>query len=213
MKGSITMKKVITVLLVLSIIICGIGSAMAEDFSVRNGVKFGMTEEEVLKIEIENGTTHYESKDLGTKFHYLDCFQLSIAGFDKSGIWYIFNKKTNKLDDIEYFFLNTSVFSELADMLREKYGEPLNSSFTNGKVWESPSYRMSCAVKYPQKLQYYEWIVPFDDCYTLIDVMYYVEYEYGIVLDPHLFITYKYLEKSEVEKLINQQEEEKDRDL
>ena len=88
------MKKVISVLLVILIlIVCGIEIGIAEDFSVRNGIRFGMSIDEVAEIEEANNS-------IVEKSEYSVSATSNVAGFDDCHIYYSF--KDNKLTYFEY---------------------------------------------------------------------------------------------------------------
>lgn len=52
------MKKAISILILMTIVFTCL-AAYADDFSVRNGIKFGMTKDEVIETEKQNGFTEY----------------------------------------------------------------------------------------------------------------------------------------------------------
>ena len=182
MKGSITMKKAISILLVLSVIICGIGSAIAEDFSVRNGIQFGMSVDEVKKIEKDNGLDDNDmyldglSND-GT--WYQVAYITSIAGIEDSRVIYKFDKDSKKLAAIDYN-LGSNLDDETAlsllllmkQNLADKYGEPIHSSYTDGTVFPIVSDILMTAQSLLAGTEYYEWLVKHEDYYVLIDDVY-----------------------------------------
>ena len=52
---SITVKKVLSILILSVLTGCMVGNAIADDFSVRNGIQFGISIDEVKQIETSNG--------------------------------------------------------------------------------------------------------------------------------------------------------------
>ena len=89
------MKKAISVLLVLLVlIVCSIGNALAEDFIIRNGIRFGMTVDEVKNIELTNGVSNEDiqfSDFLGEQLY----IRTNIAGYDNAHVAYIVNDINN----------------------------------------------------------------------------------------------------------------------
>lgn len=69
-------KVILAAVLVLTGIFCLVSVAMANDFSLRNGISFGMTPEQVMDIERENGALYNKHKlvedtILGEPFTYI----------------------------------------------------------------------------------------------------------------------------------------------
>ena len=92
------MKKIISILIILSVFMgCFVGNALADEFSVRNGIHFGMTIDEVKQIEIQNGLPDPVQGD-----DYLVYNDVNIAGIDDGRISYEFTD--NKLSIIDYWF-------------------------------------------------------------------------------------------------------------
>lgn len=88
------MKKAISILLVILIlIVCGIEVGIAEDFSIRNGIKFGMSMDEVAEIEEANNS-------IVEKSEYSVSATANVAGFDDCHIYYGFTD--NQLVSISY---------------------------------------------------------------------------------------------------------------
>ena len=98
------MKKTLSLILLLSIFsICFIGSVSSsfaeESFSVRGGVDFGMSLEEVQDIEEKNGFTTSSTDDR----KYLFVKSISLAGFDNGSISYNFGSD-NSLSYFDYYW-------------------------------------------------------------------------------------------------------------
>ncbi len=100
------MKNAIPVFLILSVlIICIFGNAIAEDFSVRNGVHFGMTTDELIAVENQNGNTELKQREgyhKNTTELYIS--NISVAGIDQGTIWYYFGP--DKLNQICYSWID-----------------------------------------------------------------------------------------------------------
>lgn len=103
MKGSITMKKLMSALLILSVFtVCIVGSSMADSFIVRDGIRFGMSKEEVIKIENEKGTPSHDNYN-NNFINELVYIPESLAGFsDSPSIKLHYYFQDDKLYRIEY---------------------------------------------------------------------------------------------------------------
>ena len=78
------MKKIISILLILSVFtVCIVGSALADSFTVRDGIKFGMSKGEVEQIEKEKGTPSNDNYN-NTFINELVYIPESLAGFSDS---------------------------------------------------------------------------------------------------------------------------------
>ncbi len=97
------MKRLIsTILFFVVFSTCIIGHAFADDFSIRNGIYFGMSKQDVLKAEKEYGT---EDPREGTYLFYYD--HANIAGMDGFIGYYFMDNK--KLTGIDYRFRDENV--------------------------------------------------------------------------------------------------------
>lgn len=112
MKGSSTMKRITVFFIVFVLLICNIVSALADGFSVRNGISFGMSQDEVKKIEEKNGLTgdwngYTVSKSGGyggdTVIVYHPDSLAGFSGFD-------FRDGDSISPEIRYCFVNDSLF-------------------------------------------------------------------------------------------------------
>ena len=180
------MKRVIACLLSIILMLCFI-PALAEDFTLHSGVKFGMNKEEVINAEKNAGFADTESEDMDDMFTH-NCSAIheqsgvkvkgQIAGVDDSLIHYHFNKD-GVLDSAVYDFTNHpkgGVYSPIRESLIKKYGTP---DIDFSEIWHSslsmcvysladkwveeyniPEIGYSCKVDY---LNNDSWLVPQDD--------------------------------------------------
>lgn len=118
------MKRIITILLLICLF-CSTGCAKKpEEFSIRNGIKFGMTPEEVIAIEgEENKTDETIFSDGGAIIYYKDVMMGADTDitfmFDDDGLNFI-------LYDINDKYLQSSCesnYNAINETLREKYGK------------------------------------------------------------------------------------------
>ncbi len=167
------MKKTVSVFLVLTIfIVCIIGSAIAEDFSVRNGIKFGMSKKEVNSIEKSIG-----SIKLGAFGEFPDILEYegSVAG-EESIIQYCFSE--NGLTLINYDIGKGSaekknispsredMFYSLKDTLTKKYGEPVSSD--NTIIPDSLNGDLLRLHRKTAAFDKNEWLVEYDNYFVII---------------------------------------------
>ena len=155
------MKKAISILLTLAVLmLCTANIALADDFSVRNGIHFGMTVDEVKATEQENGVLaeniHYEgnpSSELSTDFIMSSEFEallesnqpidvnpdgsyqitytgISVAGVENSNIIYSFTKVPRSLEEIQYSF-ETNEDDSNADSIFARIAQSMTEKYGN----------------------------------------------------------------------------------
>lgn len=121
------MKKVISILLIMSVlIVCGIGSAVSEGFTLHSNVEFGMTRDEVIKLESAAGFDVSEESDMWRGGTYIE-IKGNIAGVSNARIDYIFDAD-DKVKEADYYMFSTKSangdYDTLLSALKNKYGEP-----------------------------------------------------------------------------------------
>lgn len=189
LKGSIFMKKTITIFLIFSVLLTSMfGGAFAQEFTVRNGICFGMSIEEVKQNEEGKPFEplpedyNYEQEEIfydeGENQLYYMGFK-SIAGisseaYDGANIIYKF--LADKLYYIEYRFnvySETNVsnsYVELRKNLIDKYGEPYNSEVNHiSKVSTECIQRMLAVPDFYTIVQVDEWLAAYENYYVVID--------------------------------------------
>lgn len=162
-------KRFFIVAIIISILVCPMASA--ETFSIRNGITFGMTKEEVKKAE--NMKVSIDGKNS----YFMSYQKVEIAGIKNSTLEYLFEK--NKLIGIN-MLLNTDAakltlekeYRALSSSLKDKYGKPLG--YKNGKTADLTSSYLSAQIttadldkllggKLGYKISYEEWLIPIQD--------------------------------------------------
>jgi len=121
------MKKLFTLMLALCLILPTLGEATSNEseFSIRNGIKFGLTREEVIDIEKRNG--FLPDKEQTYYVYYTD---IDLVDIECTIKYYFLNNQLTKIgylgltkyNDAQYIFLIWE------DALINKYGEPMWSS-------------------------------------------------------------------------------------
>lgn len=210
MKGEISMKKIFSLILIVALLITGTAFAeftkMDGDFSIRGGVKFGMTPEEVKSIETNPPASEGEED----KYFYLGYQNIdSLAGIPiyraKSDIIrYMFSKSENKLYGVRYWFgyydSTKQYFEELCSTIANKYGQPLH--YNDGQTFSRTTSIFSNSMGYVSagiyRLGYFaEWVVEYSDYYVIIDV-------YTLnASSEQLNVGYEYISKEEMAQIIS----------
>jgi hypothetical protein len=199
------MKRLVSVLVSLVLMVSCFSSALAaEDFTLRSGIKFGDTLEEVLDKE---KTLTREGEDGGT-------FKGKIAGYSDAKCIFSFDDD-GKLIDMRYTFKRNissrdemnSVYQKLYDGLKRQYGNPLgNTGGTTHLITGSAIAVMTAIVGMISYLNGYsgdyadydEWVIGCDDYHVKIDIIsFYTKskdytYVYYVELSYHCFTDEEY---------------------
>lgn len=133
------MKRVVSILIILSVLF-SLSVGFADDFSVRNGIRFGMTMDEVYQIELVENASGPEKKDY-SRYYYdegskgISCNNVNVAGYDNADISYSFTAD-DKLGEFEYswfyyydkpeFYDTDSQFTQLKDIYDDINGKLAN---------------------------------------------------------------------------------------
>lgn len=225
------MKKSISLLSVI-LIFCLISSSaevtkIDGSFTVRNGISFGMTEQEINTIEVEvnglqEGTINNDSLNGYTTLEFR---AESIAGIEivhamGRTIEYYFNTTDGKMESIEYFFgyKVENHYEDLKKSIMNKYGNPLHDN--DGGIFGiiTPSLRTALlsiqyGMLYSGISDYSEWLVQFDDYYMIID-LYTATAKSGS--GTTLNLAYRFISIDEIQKYIEDAEtnqKQRDSDL
>ncbi|MBQ8653524.1 MAG: hypothetical protein IJ507_01195 [Clostridia bacterium] len=167
------MKK-LTALLLACILLLGCVSALADDtFTLRNGVHFGETMDQVKLKETLPLSTQYGDE------HNLYTDRGSVATFPKVEVWYRFKEDTGKLYEMRWSMnqgvtdksTNEADFEKLHKALTSKYGDELGyddgscyiitGGALNGAVTITNLYSTMFESGVGKVIDYAEWDVPF----------------------------------------------------
>jgi len=112
------MKKIISLILMIAMLI-SVSAFAEEEFSLHNGIKFGMTKDEVLRTEIEAGFGLVDGRYGEGK----------IAGYD-GAVRCEYRGRGVTLDKVCYFYYSPSTqsYTALGNALTNKYGAPTHTS-------------------------------------------------------------------------------------
>lgn len=130
------MRKIISVVMIIGVLLCAAPLSIAEEeplFTIRNGVQFGMTRQQIINIEGQPGATDHRSYTYNT----------SISG-DPAYIVFYFDD-SDKLCGIFYLFSEThynsdryiSDYKNIEKSLENKYGTP----YLTNEYWTSSTYK------------------------------------------------------------------------
>ena len=114
------MRKVVGIILLFAVMLSS--SALAEEFSLHNNTRFGMTMEEVINKERANGYGLVQPEDFDGLYG-----EGVIAGRSPSALRFFFNNEAEReMVQCNYVFLKTSEsnFNNMNNQLVEKYGDP-----------------------------------------------------------------------------------------
>jgi len=222
------MKKQISLFLVLVLCVCMVTKAIADtglsfvavpvladvkkmdgDFTIRGGVMFGMTPEEVREFEPSNW--HENKYGFDKKYENYGVSDLDIlAGITielaKSDmIVYGFDKESRKLKEIYYWFgyFKDDHFSELRSNIEKKYGEPLHAN--DGQVFSATTALTVSTSGASTKIlsNCCEWVVQYENYYVIIQAWSF-EWDDG---GYEIGMGYKVLSADEVDRMTGDYED------
>ena len=212
------MKRFMSMLVSLILLVsCFSNAFAAEDFTLRNGIKFGDTKEEVLTKET---TLTRESEDSFT-------FEGKIAGYSGAQCQFCFYNNDGKLTDMVYKFdqdvctsreIMNDVYKKLYDSLNRQYGTPLgitggNCYLITGEAFDnyaicslvSQEYE-DCSANYAG---YDEWVVDCDGYHVKIDLIsYYFGFSKYDLYCYRVDLSYHYYTDEDYEAAVQEKEGE-----
>ncbi len=212
------MKKTFILLLVIVFTIATV-SCSAEDFTIHNGVSFGMTKEEVIRTENDYGIKLEEATGWNNFFDN-DVFRLesestSVAGRDDSTIAYLFDS-TGGMNSTLYIaddFLKESIDNDrVIATLMEKYGKPVAEidSIVNvgGEAYDSLDVYMNYTKQHPKDNPtislFYQWLYPIKEGYADIQIM-----MISLSVVNYRVISYSFRTENEMKEMQEKNESEK----
>lgn len=175
------MKKSACLFLALLLLLCASTGALAESvfhepFSIRGGIHFGMTYDEVRAAETAGAAS---DTTLLTYAHspvryasYLYYGGLTLAGYADTDLQYGFDEN-GQLKDITYLLgkLGDKAYDDLLSKLSGKYGEP---QFTAPSVLETEALRLYTAndnISANSLYRYNGWLLSYTDCYVKMELV------------------------------------------
>ena len=170
-----------------------------ENFSIRNGIHFGISKEEVSSLEKAKES---EPTDLDTYYgdNAYDLAYTTMLGAHFAYLVYWFDKD-DKLDEFQYLLVGrNSSYESMKDSLIKKYGEPLFSQESDSVIVETRTDNVSKELRFMSSVDrnYAGWIFKYNDCYLFLEMK-----ETFIEFANFLAIDYKILS---YEELLSHQE-------
>ena len=205
------MKRIVSALLIFALLLSS--AAFAEfiqidgDFSIRGGVMFGMSPEEVKAVESGTPSENERNGEFSLGYAGLD----SLAGIPilrnrSDVITYVFPLPGKKLDAVEYWFGYydggaDKYFEELCGTISNKYGKPLH--YNDGKTFARLTPTLETWLSYVgmgiyKMGQLGEWVIDYGNYYVMIDV--FTLRDDGT---DQLIVGYKYISAEEMAEIIS----------
>ena len=163
------MKKVLCIVLIL---VCALWlvSATAEEFTIRNGIRFGMTKEQVFAIESDLDFEELKQYESITRY----CADGTFEGYEEGRVFYVFDDNAlvqavfhfESGADIDYL---CSCFEAREQILNERYGSTGYTSATGRKM---ESRKLSHYHRYlfdTTMSAYSQRVLQYNDCVVCID--------------------------------------------
>lgn len=170
------------------------------NFTVRNGISHKLSRNQVDDLEKNYGSTE---DDLETYYADTDlydlCYDTTLAGYT-ADISYWFNEK-DELEEFQYLLYQESAYADVKNVLIQKYGAPLYTSFGNiaGTRIDVPNKELSILA--PIIRDYNGWILQYDDCYVFLEISNVLFSKAGSGI-PLYLVNYKMLTYEEMEEYL-----------
>ena len=168
------MKKLMAFALILAMLLGNMTTVFAdvqfvtedEAFSIRGGIHWGATKEEIVNIETANenspndSETYYGDYDLS--------YKTLLAGYEAVITYWLDSNQT--LDEFQYILFQSEAYSNIKTALTQKYGVPLfdKQSYIAGTGIDRVSKNLS--ILSPSERDYAGWIVQYNDCYLMLEM-------------------------------------------
>lgn len=229
------MKRLAVLNLILITLLLNIPAASAStqyavkdgDFSIRNGIHFGMSKSDVIESEKEYGTSVDYKEDAPAHDFNPTGYQnrlmyksITLMGYPNSNLYMYFDSN-DKLMSIGYAFGITSdyppsyetVYTDVKELLIEKYGNAyITNSFLSeelvGSMFGDDLYSYTVFRAFSNKPAFYkmdQWVVEYDNCYVIIDL-----YSWTMGSTAHTYLGYRGISPTEFDSLMDEITTEKE---
>lgn len=171
------MKKLLISCLVVLMVYTNMVSALADtqyatvdsEFTIRGGVHYGSTKEEIDAIEKNNG-----SSPTDTDTFYGETYDLSyttpLAGHPACVTYWM--DSNGILDEFQYLLYTNESYMDIKSALVDKYGAPMNTASTSTALIVGTGIdRISEQLKVlsPYDKDYSGWLIKYNDCFLMIE--------------------------------------------
>lgn len=211
------MKKIICILLAMVILYSN--TALADNFTIHNGVSFGMTVDEVKATE-SNGGLQFQEVTKWNNFFDNDIFRLeseytTVAGRDESQVAYLFDTN-GRMNAVLYiaddWFKDSFNNDGVIEALEGKYGEPVakNDEIVDigGEAYDSVDVYINYMKQHPSDnpkvTLFYQWLYPLDEGYVDIQVE-----MISLSVINYRIISYSYRTEEEIDAVRDKIQKEK----
>ena len=210
------MKRFISALLALILCLCVSGYSIADDeFTLRNGIKFGDTMDDILVKETTLERTSETSNE----------FKGKIAGYNNASC--VFGFADEKLISMNYGFSQSctsrdttnDIYKNLYQSLNRQYGKPLGNTGGTVHLITGPAmtgmglivYLFGSLEKYTADiLDYDEWIVYLDDYCVKIDLTSYYYRDSSYQYNYYVNLSYLKFTDEDVSEALQHKQEQQD---
>lgn len=140
------MQKRIVAALLLVLMVATLSFAHAEEFSLRGGIRFGMSPKKNIAIEASNGF-HYDKTSKGEtlyaytmndQFHFEYKFNCTLGALPIMRFEYDSDLSSKQMYPFYYVFKDTSAYEYLLASLTAKYGAPTTTSALSTEKYAEP---------------------------------------------------------------------------
>lgn len=170
------MKKITAITLAIVIIfVCYTVNAenvYDKEFSIRNGIKYGMSMDEIKNIEIQNGNLIFTADEFGAEQVFGNDVEF-VVGTELAGnvatIVY-WADDNNVLKEFQYWIPYVS-YSTMENSLVEKYGQPLTKNEIIPFQTRIMTLYDNSSSASPKQTGYSSWVVIYNDCCVVIEIL------------------------------------------
>lgn len=164
------MKRIVA--LIMAVAVLFVSSAYAEsivieeNFSIRNGITFGMKADEIHQIEIANGNKVATGDDSFGFLFPCDAEYITRLGGESCVILY-FTDKNNILSGFRYLIPTIDTYNSIENSLSEKYGKAETTKLLPFET-EISEIASDYLMMDPTITMDGSWLVQYQDCYVYI---------------------------------------------
>lgn len=147
-------------------------SVYDKEFSIRNGIKYGISMDEIKNIEIQNGNMILNVDELGVEQFFGNDVEFvvatELAGNASSVIYWA--DDNHVLKEFQYWIPYVS-YSTMEKSLVEKYGQPLTKNEKIPFQTRIMTLYENSSSASPKQTGYASWIVFYNDCCVVIEIL------------------------------------------
>ncbi|MBR5231118.1 MAG: hypothetical protein IKW00_02590 [Clostridia bacterium] len=163
---------IIAALLIISSIATGFAEVqpfeIEENFSVRKGIQFGCSKNNVETIETNNGNEADEVDTYYGENSYDLAYSTALIGYEANVIYWF--DENGKLDEFQYMLFQNKAYNDVKASLTQKYGAPLfnEQSYIASTKIDASSKELN--ILKPSDRDYAGWIIKYNDCFVMLEM-------------------------------------------